>query len=413
MSDLAYRDGPLKEAADGENRRPLIRRLLDWQLFNPLFRLISSSSALDRIAATMFALGILLVAAYATVRPDYNWDMVAYVGTALEERYTDPVELHRETWKRIDAGATETQQYHLKFSNPYNVHQWENPADFKSQLSMYRVKMLYVAALRAFEPVIGVVNAAFVLSIVPSLVFGALVLWWLWREKALQGAFFLMPLLLMADYLPLSTVVTPDMLLTLIAMAAIYALYRGHDWLAAVLLVVSVAVRPDNYVMIIAGAMTAVLFGWRKAPMLTALVAGLAVGVLISKSGHHPGWWTHFYFSNIQLQNSMTGFNPPFSLYDMARGYVRGLVVTFQHNDWLGLLMVLLGGWALLAKAGKLNHPRVHALAFMMAIGTLGKFASFPLPDDRFYFVFIAGFALVLLAAWKPQFQMNLLAKRD
>jgi hypothetical protein len=407
MSDLA---AARKSTEPGQYAasQPLIGRILNLPILKPVFALIASSKALDRLAACLFAMGIVLVAAYAVVRPDYNWDMVAYVGTALEDKYQDPVELHRETWSRIDAGASERQQYHLKYSNPYNVHQWENPVDFQSQLSMYRVKYLYIAALRALDPIIGVVNAAFVLSVVPSLMFGALTLWWLWRENALQSAFLMLPLLMLADYLSLSTVVTPDILVTVIGIAAVYCLFRKHDWFAATLLVLSVAIRPDNLVMIIAAAMTAALFGWRKAPMLVALIAGFAVVLAISKTGHHPGWWPHFYFSNIRIQNSLIDFHPAFSLYDMARGYMRGLVVTFQHNDWLGLLALLLGSWALLAKANKIIHPRVHALCFMMTIATFGKFASFPLPDDRFYFIFIAAFALILMSAWKPQFQWDI-----
>jgi hypothetical protein len=58
----------------------------------------------------------------------------------------------------------------------------------------------------------------------------------------------------------------------------------------------------------------------------------------------------------------------------------------------------------LLNKYGRIAAGRANALAFACAIGTLGKFASFPLPDDRFYFVFIAGMAIVLIAAWKPSF---------
>jgi hypothetical protein len=45
-----------------------------------------------------------------------------------------------------------------------------------------------------------------------------------------------------------------------------------------------------------------------------------------------------------------------------------------------------------------MRDGRANALAFALAIGTLGKFASFPLPDDRFYFVFISGMAIVLAA---------------
>lgn len=393
--------------ANGAEGRLMVARILDLKILAPLFRLIGNSRALDRLAAAIFALGILVVAAYAVVRPDYNWDMVAYVATAIEDDYPAAEDLHRETWSRIEAGASERQLSHLKFSSPYNLNQWEKPEDFKSQLSMYRVKVAYVAALKALEPVIGVVKATFLLSILPSVLFGTLVLWWLWREKALQAAFLVLPVLMVADYLPLSTVVTPDMLVSFVSLVAIYALWRGHDWLAAVLLVLSVTIRPDNLVLLIAAAMTAVLFGWRKAPMLLALAAGFAVAIYVSKAGHHPGWWPHFYFSNVQIQNSMADFNPPFTVQAFAKGYARGLIVSFQHNDWIWLLAMLSLGWALLTKAGKINHPRVHALAFMLFIATLGKFASFPLPDDRFYFVFIAGFALVLLAAWKPQFSWN------
>jgi hypothetical protein len=41
---------------------------------------------------------------------------------------------------------------------------------------------------------------------------------------------------------------------------------------------------------------------------------------------------------------------------------------------------------------------------FALTIGLLGKFASFPLPDDRFYFVFTAGMAMLLVVMWKPRF---------
>ena len=127
MSDLAFHGSAQGAGVSNDRRAPLVRSMLALPALNPLFRLIASAKAMDRLAAALFALVVILVAAYATLRPDYNWDMVAYVGTALEDRYDDPVELHRQTWARIDAGASERQLYHLKFSNPYNVHQWKNP----------------------------------------------------------------------------------------------------------------------------------------------------------------------------------------------------------------------------------------------------------------------------------------------
>jgi len=360
---------------------------------------------LDRLAAVFMLLSVLAIAGYAWLKPDYNWDMVAYVATALENRYDDPAQLHAETWRLIDAGASEAHQYHLKFSNPYNRNQWENPADFQSQLSMYRVKVGYIAAMRAIEPVTGLVNAALILSILPSLGFGLFCLWWLWRDGAIQGAFVLVPALMLADYTRMASAVTPDLLLALVSLAAIYCLARGRDAAACALLFVSVFIRPDSIILVFAVLIAAVLFGWRKLPFALTFVASLAACMAISSFGGHPGWWAHFYFSCVEIQNSMATFHPDFSLVAMAKGYARGVVVSLHDNDWPAVLALMVAGWALLNRFRRMGESgRANALIFAMAIGTLGKFASFPLPDDRFYFTFIACMAVVLVVAWKPRF---------
>ena len=137
--------------------------ILGWAARTPIgeavVRTAGRRSLLDRAAALLMALTGMAIAAYGTLRPDYNWDMVAYVATALENRIDDPVALHAETWRLIDAGADQAEQFKLKQSNPYNLHQWQNPADFQSQLSMYRVKVAYVWLLGALEPVVGAVGA--------------------------------------------------------------------------------------------------------------------------------------------------------------------------------------------------------------------------------------------------------------
>lgn len=383
----------------------MIGRVLGTELAEGAIRWFTRRSLLDRLGALFLLLTVLAVAAYGWLRPDYrNWDMVAYVATALENRFEDADTLHAETWALIEPEASEWHKYHLKFSNPYNLHEWENPADFQSQLSMYRVKVAYIALLRLLEPLMGLVTASIFLSVVPSLGVGLLCLWWLWRTDALQGAFFLVPLLLVADYSRTTAAAYPDMLVSFLSLVAVYALWRGRDWLACALLFASVFVRPDNIVFILAVLITAVLFNWRKLPFIITFVAAFVACLAISKMGGHPGWWPHFVFSNVAIQNSMIGFDPPFSVATFIHGYVRGVVVALQYGDWPPILVGLVAGWALLAKYGRMGEPRANAIAFALIIGALGKFASFPLPDDRFYFAFIAGLALVLVASWKPHF---------
>lgn len=365
-----------------------------------------SKRLLDRLAVTFFAVVCLAISAYALVRPDYNWDMVAYVATALEDRHSDPVELHAETWKLISQRASESQLYALQYGNPYNLNQWQNPADFQSQLSMYRVKVGYIAMLRALEPAVGLVNAAMLLSILPSLALGAFCVYWLAREGALQGAFVLAPMLVLADYAHMTTAVVPDMLVSLASFVAIYLLLRKRDLAACALLFGSVFLRPDNIILVFALLLTAIAFGWRVFPLLVTFAAALVGGLVVAKLGGHPGWWAHFYFSCVQIQNSMANFHPDFSLIDFARGYIRGAVVAVMDNEWPAIFALLLAGWALLGRAGSTGAGRENALVFALAIGTLGKFGSFPLPDDRFFFVFIGAMSMVLVAMWKPRFDI-------
>lgn len=386
------------------------RTAIGWALGTAPARLLMRAAGrkvlLDRLAAVFFAAVCLLVSAYALVRPDYNWDMVAYVTAALEDRHPDPVELHAETWKRISEGASQSQLYHLQYSTPYNKHQWENPVDFQSQLSMYRVKVAYVALIEALEPLVGLVKASMLMSILPSLALGALCLWWLGRDDALQGAFVLAPVLMLADYTHMTTAVVPDMLVSVVSVLAILLFARKRDFVACIVLLMSVLIRPDNIVLAFALLLTAIAFGWRVLPLLLTFVVGLAACVAMSKFGGHPGWWAHFYFSCVEIQNSMANFHPDFSLGVALRGYMRGVLVAIMDNDWPAIFTLLLAAWALLNRAGRTGTERANALVFALAIGTLGKFASFPLPDDRFYFVSIAAMAVVLVTMWKPRFDL-------
>ena len=385
----------------------MIGRALGTGPAEAVVRRLTGRTLLDRAGALFLLLSVLAVAAYGWLRPDYNWDMVAYIASALENRISDPEMLHAETWALVEPGATEAQEYHLKYSNPYNLHQWENPVDFESQLSMYRVKVAYVGLLRVLEPITGLVDASILLSVLPSLGVGLLCLWWLWREEALQGAFFLVPVLLVTDYSRMTSGTSPDILLALVSLVAIYALWRGREWLGCLLLFLSVFVRPDNIILIFAILIAAVLFNLRKLPILITFIAAFAACLYISRVGGHPGWWAHFYFSCFEIQNSMTNFHPDFSPAVMLRGYMRGVLIALQFNDWPAIFVGLVAGWALLSKYGRIAGSRSNAFIFALAIGTLGKFASFPLPDDRFYFVFIAGLSLMLVASWKPRFDLQ------
>lgn len=384
------------------NRKGLLGVALASRPGSQLVDIVRRRGLLEAAGALAIVLMILLSAAYALVKPDYNWDMIAYTGAALENRYPDAAGLHAETWRQIDAVVPVDAQPVLKTSDAYRQAQWESPENFQSQLGMYRVKTAYIALLRAVEPVAGLVRGAMLLGVATSAAFGILVLWIMWREKALAAGLALAPALLIAGYARMTSSVAPDMLVALISTAALYALYRGRDGLGCLLLVLATLVRPDGVIFAFALLIAAVFFGKRWALPALAFVASFAVATAMSKLGGHPGWWAHFWFSTVETQASMAGFHPDFSLAAFLKGYVRGLLSSVHGANWLSMLVLMTFGWALFARIAPLDR-RANALIFAMAIGALGKFASFPLPDDRFYFSFIAGFAILLAIAWKPR----------
>jgi hypothetical protein len=371
------------------------RAIAEWTQSAPFF---------ERLGVIAMVTVVFMLATVTWLRPGYNWDMVAYIAAALEDEIDDPVELHAKTWKEIEKGATENDLKLLRYDQGYQQHQWENPGDFASMLSMYRVKAGYIATLRALAPVTGLYEAAILLSIVPSVAFGALCLYWLKRENALQGALVLVPALALADYIHMTTIASPDMMATLLSVTAIYFLTRNRDVIACLLLYASVLFRPDSLILLFALLITAVVFGWRKWPFAVTFIAAFATSEIISRSSGYPGWWAHFYFSCVELQYTMVGFRPPFSLTAFLKGYLQGAVTSLTDYNWPQLLVSGILAWRLLALSGKTAAPRFNALMFALVIAVAGKFASFPLPEDRYYFKLIASMAILLVANWKPQF---------
>lgn len=358
----------------------------------------------ERLATAFFALTILGMLGYAAMRPAYNWDLIPYSATALENRHADYAALHAETWRQIEAEVTAPGHlYNLQSGNPYNRDQYENPVHFASQLSMYRVKIGYIAVIRALEPAFGLVRSINLISLASFAAFAGLSYFWLSRAGARTSLVFAVPLFLLAGAYEMATVATPDMAVGAISVGALLAIRSGKTWTGMAMLAASVLFRPDNLILIFALLLSALAFGWKIRPYLSAFAVAFAAIMLIADANGHPGWWAHFWFSNVQIQNDMAGFHPDFSLMAMAKGYMRGLIVGVLNNDWPPLLIAFAGAWALLGRAGKITGEMDHGLMFALMIGIGGKFASFPLPDDRFYFPFIAGIILILLSNWRPR----------
>ncbi|KQT86143.1 hypothetical protein [Aurantimonas sp. Leaf443] len=355
------------------------------------------------VSIGLFCAMVLLSAATAILKPEYNWDMGPYIAVSLEDRIADPVALHEAAWSGIRAAAPAGQWYTLSAGNPYNADLWANPRHFFSQLTMYRVKIGYTQAIRLLDHVVSPVMATILIGALSALGVGAIVLYWSVRGGFAESAALFLPVLVLAGYFNMALLATPDLFMAVFGLAGVYLVVHNRPWASVPFLLAMYLVRPDGIIFLFALLLSAIAFGYARLPMLLAFVAALLLYGPIAHAAGHPGWWPHFYFSNIQLQNDMTGFAPAFSVLDYLRGVARGLSVALRLNNWPMLMLLLAGGWVLLALNGLAPSRRGTMMLVALVLCFLGKFATFPLPDDRVYFLFVAAFAMVLFEAWKPR----------
>ncbi|MEM6463945.1 MAG: hypothetical protein AAF724_18720 [Pseudomonadota bacterium] len=362
---------------------------------------------LIRLAApVLFAVVMLAVAFAAIVKPEHNWDMAPYIAVALEKDIADPVALHGHVWALMEEKASAGQFHKLTLGNPYNVAQFQNPDYFNSQLGMYRVKYGYVEALRFLGPMIGYVEATQIINFLGVLIFAAVLLLWMHRFNALEGLLILAPFMLVTDFLTMAQLANPDLMTFSLFLLAVYLLRLGRDWWAVPLMLLAFLVRPDGIVFIFALLLATLLLGGRKLPLLTAFAASVAGYFLITQNSGHPGWWPHFVFSNLELQNDMRGFQPPFDIVIYVEALARGVSVGLRYGTWVAVSAILLLSWVLLRRHGKEPTGTAAKLLLAVILCVGGKFISFPLPDDRVYFLFLVIAAVLLLESWKPRFDL-------
>lgn len=373
-----------------------------------LFRAVMTQRFVTWVSGAIFAAFIALMALTPFLHPAYNWDLAPYLAIAMEDDIPDHAELHKKVWDIMEAGATPDQFNQLKTVNDYNKAQYANPEFFFSQLVLYRVKIGYTTLLKVFGPTLGYVETTQIINALSTLAIGVVLMLWLRRENIMQGALVLGPMMLMAGFIFMTQLAVPDLLGTALLLTGAYLLRTGRDWWAVPFLFLAFVVRTDVIILLFALVLATMMFGGRVLPKLAAFVLAAAFYVPISSHGGHPGWWAHYYFTNVQIQNDLRGFAPDFSVVDYIKGQLRGISSSFRFNNWLELFAVVTLAWLVLLRHGQVPRSGVVTMllaAQFLAIG--GKFLVFPLPESRVYFPYMVIIVITLLELWRPRFDLE------
>lgn len=338
------------------------------------------------IGAALFSLYILLTAATVVVLPDANWDMLAYLAVAEEGAYPDPQALHDFVYGTVKAAVSEADWQSLTDDDGgYRSHMATTPADFHSQLVMYRVKFVYAELLSAASKVMSPVAAMQAIQVFSVLLFGAVTLLWLGRRRLMALAPLAAGILMALEFGAAARANSPDLLCATAMLAALLAYVERREILTAALLTLAVAIRPDNVVFAAVFFVLVAAFCIRAPGVVAGFVASLVVYLAASRWAGHPGWWPHLYFSSIEQQLNMDGFDPAFSVAAYAKAFVNAVVRAIGFNTWVGVAVLALGGWFAAARAGFGLDRRAGVLFAALVLAVLAKFAVFPIHDTRIY----------------------------
>jgi hypothetical protein len=333
----------------------------------------------------------LLLSVWAIRQPHYTWDLLGYVGCAVNS--TDPKIIHDVAFDAIrDAPSDED----IHADNPYRKDVTANPYHFAEQLPFYSIKPVYVALIKVLHQA-GMPFQKSAVAISAASNFLLAVLLWQWLAAYLSGwslAAACTLIMLSPNILVLSRWPTPDCLATLVAAVAFYLILerKSYFWGSALLLL-DVWVRTDA--LVLAGIVFAVLLITRKLDIMQfAALSLLALGsyFTINHFAGNYGWPALFYNSFLGGLTAPGEAVIHFSWSAYIHQWVRGAFLWLISGSFA--LYLLLGGLAI-----SLNRSSMYSFmcAAVLAARAL-SYLLYPNGDQRYtavLFVLIPVFLVI------------------
>jgi hypothetical protein len=351
------------------------------------------------------------VAAFSTatvlgfLEPYTNWDMVAYVGSAISWTEDEPQVIYQRTLEDIKPVVWD---WWYKDITEHTVFS-KKAEHFVQHLPFYTTKPVYVGSvwlLRALNITDTYSAGTWVVSALCFI--GLSVLLLLWRTEHMnRGAWLLMLVALcwLGNY-PLASLArfsTPDAMSTLVLFAAIGALFQWKKpWLGVALLVLNVLVRPEMAIFAVMVAAMCMVMEKAYAPldyMKSAALAGAStvVYVAVQKLAGAYGFKKLFYYSLVNPMPNPAEVEVHLTLKNYTDALTLGLKNIFADPRLVPLLV--LSALAVVCYAMRPVASRVYPWLLLLAWGNFAiRFLIFPVWWDyhRYYWI---NYLLIILAS--------------
>lgn len=347
---------------------------------------------------TIFTLIIIVL----SLRPAYNWDMIAYIACSLSLEETDHEIIHRHTYAMVKDQIPE-KAFSKLTEGTYRETMLKNSAAFREQIPYYSIRISYVYLVTFLHKLGFSMTMATVIPSLLSMLFLMFIVFEVaYRSigNALIAGMLTLILIGFPPILKLARLSTPDALSTLILTGIAILYIKNRKWfLIFILMALSIMTRTDTIIW------CALLLGidavvnaknsttsW----LLNLFQFMMLVGILFSINhlSENGGWRVIFYNSFIQRMNFPLSETPEFSF-----GQYLGVLV---NSGWYFLSYFLLLGTGLLLIWNKSTLKFLSNKAVIVVLTciltSVCKFLLFPAVTGRFYFgLLVIGLTAVLL----------------
>jgi hypothetical protein len=331
------------------------------------------------------------------VGPAYNWDLLGYLGASQMLVETDVRVIHAKTFTELKKQLPK-KDYDSLTTGYFSWEISKHPDLFFRQLPFYTVKPAYPALMLLLNFAgLSLVTASLVISKAAYLGVGLIVFGWLSRHLPLALCLFFASLISSYPYLVhVASFSSPDLFSTFIILAAFFLMIEERSLrLSLGLLILSVAVRPDNLLLLV--IVSVYFFSYHldgKRWAIASAFMGLLLYASIARwAGQYP-WTTLFYHSFVQRLVDPSTFISTLSFGDYLRLYLLEAQHVTRSSDslvfFVPLSVYLL--WVFRSKAGR--NDLWFRMIVVNSLFMLSHWLLYPKEKDR---TLEASFLLIMM----------------
>jgi hypothetical protein len=331
----------------------------------------------------VYLIFLLVVAVHLYRTPVYDMDLLGYMGNALLYKTQDVRELHRLVYSQVKRLPNATTLLGASDNAEQNVSRKaraEHPEYFAEFLPCFAIRPLYNSLLYALSP-LGLPRAAILISVVSYVLTGWLV--FLWTDSALPSLL----LMLSAPLLTVGRSTMSDSLALVIAVGALFLLFRDQRIFSGVLLLLlSLFARTDLVVLVV--PVLGALWFRKELKAWQASVLGFVAILSVLVVNHFAGDYglQMLYYRSLVVQPIAPGeMTASFSFAQYLSAFQHGLSLAAESFLPLFLALGFLG-WR--------KSPELILIGLAYAVL---HYVAFPSWQERF---FVLSYVLMVVACF-------------